>query len=206
MQKLNPKIEQLKTIMKKNGITQKELAEKSKIPIQTIAKIFAGFTTNPRVDTLQAIESALILDSETNFNFWDISNIESLPEFNKVPLLGTIACGTPILATENIEEYINIDRRIHADFALRCKGDSMILARIHDGDIVYIRQQDDVENGEIAAVLIANEATLKRVYKYENRVELRPENPTFAPLNFEGDELKQMRILGKAVAFLSVVK
>lgn len=82
----------------------------------------------------------------------------------------------------------------------------MIFARIFDGDIVFIRQQSDVENGEIAAVLIDNEATLKRVYKYPNRIELRPENPTYAPLNFEGDAAASVRILGKAVAFISTVR
>ena len=95
---------------------------------------------------------------------------------------------------------------IQADFALRCKGDSMIGARILDGDIVYIRQQPDVDDGEIAAVLIDNEATLKRVYKMPGRLQLRAENPAFLPINLEGDELETVRILGKAVAFKSSVK
>lgn len=147
-------------------------------------------------------------DERTNTNKTDISNIkniEPLPKMKKVPLLGTIACGEPILAEENIEDYINMPERIKGTFALRCKGDSMINARIFDGDIVYIREQPDVENGEIAAVLIDNEATLKRVYKYENRIELRPENPTFKVMNFENEELNNIRILGKAVGFFSKV-
>ena len=82
----------------------------------------------------------------------------------------------------------------------------MINARIFDGDIVYIRQQPDVENGEIAAVLIDGEATLKRVFKHKESLELRAENPTFPPMYFEGTELNGIRILGKAVAFLSSVK
>lgn len=134
-----------------------------------------------------------------------IKNIEPLPKMKKVPLLGTIACGEPILAEENIEGYINMPEDTKGTFALRCKGDSMINARIFDGDIVYIRKQPDVENGEIAAVLIDNEATLKRVYKYENRIELRPENPTFKAMNFENEELDNIRILGKAVGFYSRV-
>lgn len=134
-----------------------------------------------------------------------IPNIEPLSKMKKVPLLGTIACGEPILAEENIEDYINMPEYAKGTFALRCKGDSMINARIFDGDIVYIREQPDVENGEIAAVLIDNEATLKRVYKYENRIELRPENPTFKVLNYENEELNSIRILGKAVGFYSKV-
>ena len=82
----------------------------------------------------------------------------------------------------------------------------MINARIFDGDIVLIREQPDVDNGEIAAVLIGEEATLKRVYKYKNRIELRAENPTYAPLNYEASELSSIRILGKAVAFISTVR
>ncbi|MEE1219535.1 MAG: transcriptional repressor LexA [Ruminococcus sp.] len=143
-----------------------------------------------------------------NTNVIDISNIiniEPLPKMKKVPLLGTIACGEPILAEENIEDYINMPESTKGTFALRCKGDSMINARIFDGDIVYIREQPDVENGEIAAVLIDNEATLKRVYKYENRIELRPENPTFKVLNYENEELNNIKILGKAVGFFSKV-
>lgn len=147
-------------------------------------------------------------DERINTNKIDISNIkniEPLPKMKKVPLLGTIACGEPILAEENIEDYINMPEDTKGTFALRCKGDSMINARIFDGDIVYIREQPDVENGEIAAVLIDNEATLKRVYKYENRIELRPENPTFKVLNYENEELNNIRIIGKAVGFYSRV-
>lgn len=138
-------------------------------------------------------------------NLLNVQNIEPLPKMKKVPLLGTIACGEPILAEENIEDYLNMPETVNGTFALRCKGDSMINARIFDGDIVYIREQPDVENGEIAAILIDNEATLKRVYKYENRIELRPENPTFKVMNFENEELNNIRILGKAVGFFSKV-
>lgn len=134
------------------------------------------------------------------------SNIIPMPPMRKIPLLGAIACGAPILAEEHIEEYIDIPKHIHADFALTCKGDSMINARIFDGDIVYIRQQDSVENGEIAAVLIDSEATLKRVKLYGDHISLEPENPMYKPLVFWNEEMNDVRILGKAVAFTSVVK
>ena len=133
-------------------------------------------------------------------------NIIPLPKMKKIPLLGTIACGEPILATENIEALINADENLNADFALRCKGDSMINARIFDGDIVYIREQPDVEDGEIAAVLIGEEATLKRVYKYPTKVVLRPENPLYDDMIYSKEEMNEVRILGKAVAFLSAVR
>lgn len=138
--------------------------------------------------------------------FPNIENVLPIPATREIPLLGEIACGEPILAEENIEEIIKIPDSIHADFALQCKGDSMIGARILDGDIVYIRQQPDVDDGDIAAVLIGNEATLKRVYKMPGRLQLRAENPAFPSINLEGDELETVRILGKAVAFTSPVK
>ena len=124
----------------------------------------------------------------------------------KFPMLGAIACGEPICANKEYETFIEASEYINADFCLTAKGDSMINARIFDGDIVFIREQPDVENGEIAAVLIEDEVTLKRVYKYENRLELRPENPTHKVLNYEGEELNHIRILGKAVVFQSVVR
>lgn len=132
-------------------------------------------------------------------------NIIPMPEMRKIPLVGTIACGTPILADQNIDEYVTIPRNITADFALTCKGDSMINARIFDGDVVYIRQQQTVENGEIAAVLIDNEATLKRVQLFDDHIILQPENPMYKPLAFWGEEMNNVRILGKAVAFTSAV-
>lgn len=129
-----------------------------------------------------------------------------MPEMQKIPLLGTIACGAPVLAEEHIEGQVDIPVNIHADFALTCKGDSMINARIFDGDIVYIRQQDTVENGEIAAVLIETEATLKRVRLFDDHISLEPENPMYKPIVFWNEEMNEVRILGKAVAFTSTVR
>ena len=134
------------------------------------------------------------------------SNIIPMPEMRKIPLVGAIACGEPILAEENIEDYISIPKDLAGDFALTCKGDSMINARIFDGDIVYIRQQDTVENGEIAAVLIDNEATLKRVRLFDDHISLEPENPMYKPLVYWNEEMNIVRILGKAVAFTGMVK
>ena len=133
-------------------------------------------------------------------------NVIPMPEMRKIPLIGSIACGAPILAEEHIDEYIDIPKHINADFALTCKGDSMINARIFDGDIVYIRQQDMVENGEIAAVLIDGEATLKRVKLYEDHISLEPENPQYRPLVYWGEEMNTVRILGKAAAFTSAIR
>ena len=134
------------------------------------------------------------------------SNIIPMPEMRKIPLLGKIACGAPILAEEHIEEYIDIPKNIRADFALTCQGDSMINARIFDGDIVYIRQQDTVESGEIAAVLIDNDATLKRIRIFDDHISLEPENPQYRPIVLWGEDMNTVRILGKAIAFTSAVR
>lgn len=133
-------------------------------------------------------------------------NIIPLPSSKEIPLLGTIACGEPILASENIEMFIKVDETIPADFALKCKGDSMINARIFDGDIVYIRQQPDVDDGEIAAVLIGEEATLKRVHKYPNKLVLSACNPMYDDFVYSGSELEEIRIIGKAIFFMSAVR
>ena len=147
-----------------------------------------------------------LLGRNTAPDLFTYGNIIPMPEMNKIPLIGSIACGAPILAEEHIEEYIDIPKNIHADFALTCKGDSMINARIFDGDIVYIRQQDTVDNGQIAAVLIDGEATLKRVKLLADRIILEPENPLYDPLVYRGEEMNTVRILGKAVAFTSAVR
>lgn len=133
-------------------------------------------------------------------------NVIQMPNKSSIPLVGDIACGTPILAEENREGDVDLPEHIHADFALRCKGDSMINARIYDGDIVYIRQQDTVEHGEIAAVLIGTEATLKRVFLFDDHITLEAENPQYRPMSYWGDEMNDVRILGKAVAFTSTVR
>lgn len=129
-----------------------------------------------------------------------------MPKFVKKPRLGTIACGVPILAVEDATEFDDVPDDVSCDFTLLCKGDSMINARIFDGDVVYIRQQDMVDNGEIAAVLIGDETTLKRVHLFDDHIVLSPENPMYKPFVYWGEEMNTIRILGKAVAFKSLVR
>lgn len=123
---------------------------------------------------------------------------EPMPAMDVVPLVGRIACGTPIMAEENIEQMVCVPSRWHSTFTLTCKGDSME-PRIHDGDLVAIRSQPEVENGEIAAVRIGEEATLKHVYLHENFIELRPENPAFNSIILSRDDMNDVVIEGKAV-------
>lgn len=138
-----------------------------------------------------------------------VSNIFPITT-HKLPILGEISCGEPRYTNEDRESYVDAGTDVKADFCLKAKGDSMINARIHDGDIVFIRKQDIVENGEIAAVVVNNEseATLKRFYYYQERATLilKPENPVYEDLIFQNEELNEVHVLGKAVAFQSDVK
>jgi repressor LexA len=195
----------------KLGLSQEELAKKLGYKDRsTIAKIENNVNdlTQSKIvaiaDALQTTPAAL-MGWESEISSLP-ENIIPMPEMRKVPLIGAIACGAPILADEHIEDYVDIPRHVHADFALTCKGDSMINARIFDGDIVYIRQQDTAENGDIAAVLIDGEATLKRVRLFDDHISLEPENPMYKPLVFWHEEMNTVRILGKAVAFTSAVR
>ena len=192
------------------GLTLEEVGNYVGVGKSTVRKWEHGDIENMKRDKIALLSKILKLSPLTfitgEVEYGTPENIIPLPKMKKIPLLGTIACGEPILAAENIEALINADENLNADFALRCKGDSMINARIFDGDIVYIREQPDVENGEIAAVLIDEEATLKRVYKYPSKVVLRPENPLYDDMIYSKEEMNEVRILGKAVAFLSAVR
>lgn len=126
---------------------------------------------------------------------------EPMPKMKKIPLIGSIACGEPITAIQNREGEIDAPENMQCDFALRCKGDSMIGAGIHDGDAVYIRIQPEVENGQIAAVRIGDEATLKRVYLHKDYIELRPENPDYESIIRRREEMNDVHIEGRAVGY-----
>lgn len=157
----------------------------------------------PRMGTLQALadyfgvsKSYLIEDSQSEIP----QGFCPLPNMKKIPRVGRIACGTPILAEENVEEYDSVPEYWKADFTLICVGDSMA-PKIQSGDLVAIRQQETVENGQVAAVLIDNEATLKRVYIYPDKLILRPENPDYEPIVIMNGESSTIRIEGRAVGF-----
>lgn len=200
----------MRTRRQELGLTLEEVGDYVGVGKSTVRKWENGDIENMKRDKIALLSKILKLSPLTfitgEVEYGTPDNIIPLPKMKKIPLLGTIACGEPILAAENIEALINADENLNADFALRCKGDSMINARIFDGDIVYIREQPDVEDGEIAAVLIGEEATLKRVYKYPSKVVLRPENPLYDDMIYSKEEMNEVRILGKAVAFLSAVR
>lgn len=213
--------ERLKILRKEANLSQEELAKKIGVSKSSVNMYERG-EREPGFETLEAIADCFNADMDfllgksdcKNRYEWakckavqipTATNIIPMPEAKSIPLVGKIACGTPITATENLEGYIKIPAQLEADFALVCRGDSMVGARIMDGDFVAIRQQPDVDDGDIAAVLIEDEATLKRVYKMPGRLVLRAENPRYAPIDLSGAELDDVRILGKVVYFISEV-
>lgn len=193
------------------GYTLEEVAKKVGTSKQTIHRYETGIIANIPSDKIEALAKVLQTtpaylmgwENQPEEDIYKYKNIIPMPKTEKVPLIGTIACGTPILAVENIECDVDMPENIRADFALRCKGDSMIDAHIYDGDIVYIRKQPIVDNGEIAAVIIDDEATLKRFYREGNKVTLMPCNPRFSPLVYTNEELNNIIIVGKAVGYTS---
>lgn len=157
-----------------------------------------GIEKVPRLSEVLQISPLELINLDKEFSKERIPNNSNT---NPIPLIGTIAAGQPILAEENIEDYFNLDSRIKADFCLRIKGDSMVDAGIQEEDIVFIRKQESLENGEIGAILIENEATLKRFYFDNDTVILQAENKAYKPMIFTDGNIK---VVGKLVAVLNI--
>lgn len=202
--------ERIKYRRKELGLSAEKIADAIGVSPATIYRYEKGDIEKVPGDVLFSIAKALHTTPAFLMGWEEetpiAENIIPIPKMAKIPLIGKIACGEPITANENLEGFVSAPEEIAADFALTCKGDSMIGARIMDGDIVLIRQQPDVDDGEIAAVLIDNEATLKRVHKKAGCLILNPANPNYEPIIITGEELNEVRILGKAVYFISAVK
>ena len=201
----------LKELRKSKGMTLDELAEIIGPSKQTIHRYENGIITNVPPEKVESLANALGT-TPGELMGWDSEPLTSYDNVmpmsvKSLPVLGDIACGMPIYADEKHESFVSVSDKFDADFCLTARGDSMIGARIYDGDIVFIRSQSTVENGEIAAVILGDEATLKRVYYYPNegKLVLSPENPRYAPLVYVGRELENVKIIGKAVAFQSVI-
>lgn len=197
------------------GLTLEEVARQVGLSRQTMSRYETGVIGNIPSDKIELLAKTLHTTPSCLMG-WDKEEVSSLPPnvtplqpMRKVPLVGRIACGTPILAEQNIEDYIDLPGHIHADYALTCQGDSMVNAGIRDGDVVYICQQPEVENGQIAAVLVEGdfdaEATLKRFYFDGSIIQLVAENPRIPPMVFTGAELSRVRVLGLAVAYTHII-
>jgi len=200
---INKKIgERIREKRIEKGLTLKQLGDLVGVDSSTILRYEKGEIKKIKLPVIESIAYALNVDPA-----WLALKSENpkitapRSDVKKIPLIGTIAAGTPILAEENIEDYFSIDSRIKADFALEIKGDSMVGAGIFPNDIVFIRKQEHLENGEIGAILIENEATLKKFYKEGNTIILQSENDFYKPIILTNGYVK---ILGKLVAVLNI--
>lgn len=210
----NDMAQKIKDLRISQNLTLEQVANEVGVGKSTVRKWETGMIANMRRDKIASLAKALHTTPAYLMGWIDephkeitIDNLFRI-ETRKFPLLGNIACGEPIFAEQNFEAYVEAGANVHADFCLRAKGDSMIGARIQDGDIVFIKKQEMVDDGEIAAVLIEDEATLKRVYydQESGLLQLFAENPKYKTMRFTGEELDHIRILGKAVAFQSDIK
>ena len=213
--------ERLKTALEIRDISQSELSRKTGIGKSSISTYLTG-EYEPKQKNIYKMALALnvneawLMGAEVPMERQDTAashiqnpiaaNIIPLPAMKEWPVLGATACGKP-LHRELLDETILAPADIKADIVFRCVGDSMINARIFDGDAVFIHLQPEVENGQIAVVRVGDEYTLKRIYVFEDYVELRAENPTVKPIILRGPELvpDNYEVVGLAVAFLSSV-
>ena len=199
----------LAQIRKEKNFSQQKLADTLGVSRSTVAMWETG-PNQPDSDMLLRISALFRVsvdyllggtdDPAPAASFSDIPNVRQVRK-RQIPVLGEIACGKPIFADEQRDVYVSVTEELVCDYALIAKGDSM-LPRIRDGDLVFIREMPVVPNGKIAAVLIDDEATLKRVFfDAENRkLMLIPDNPAYEPFMYVGEELQTVRIMGLAVA------
>ena len=206
--------ERIKAARIKLKMSKAELARRLNTTTQAIYKYENGIVTNIPTEKLKMIAAELgvspaYLLGEEDDQREDISRYGAeKPQKKKIPLLGKVACGRPIFAAEERNHYAASFSSKDADFCLRAKGDSMIGARIFDGDILFVKSCPVVENGDIAVILLEEEATVKRVYfdRESDILTLMPENPIFPIIRLRGEELENVRILGKVVSVQYDVK
>lgn len=205
--------DRLRALRSRKGWSQQRLADELRISKSSVNMYERG-EREPGFETMEAIADTFNVDMDYLMGRSDIERrtpitppttippgFMPLPRMVKKPLVGRIACGEPITAEQNIESYVDVPEGVPCDFCLECEGDSMIDAGIHSGDMVYIRIQPEVENGEIAAVRIGDEATLKKVYYDGESLILMPCNASYLPKTYSGPALDDIKIEGKAVGF-----
>lgn len=202
----------LRRLIDVSGKTQKDVADAIGVS-QQIMNVWARGKAIPRMGKIQRLadyfgveKSDLIDEKPEGPSIPSYSNIFPLQR-KRIPLLGEIACGEPIFCNEGRESYVEAGTDVRADFCLKARGDSMIGARILDGDVVFIQRDVELVSGQIYAVAIDDEATLKRVYYDEvaQVLQLLSENPKYPPMIYSGERLAHVHVLGKAIAFQSDV-
>lgn len=214
----------IKKYRKDTDLSMDEFAERAKLSKGYISMLEkninpkTGQPIAPSLQTIKQVASALNMDFEVVISAIDQDVDLRRPddslqypglipiEKKRFPLLGGIACGEPVFEENDFESYVESGVDVRADFAMRCRGDSMKNIGINDGYIVFIRKQPKVDNGEVAAVNIDGEFTLKRFYDYGNLLVLRAENPDYDDLEYKERDADNIVVFGKAVAFQGDIK
>lgn len=197
--------QKIKKLRISRGMTQEELAKHIGVSKQAVQKYESEAVTNIPIDKISKM--ATILGTTPSYLAgWGETPI-SVPgskpiTIKKLPMLGNVAAGEPIFVNAEHDVFIEAPDSLCADFCLTVKGDSMIYARIFDGDVIFAKSTSIVDNGQIAVVLIDDEATVKRVYydRENDTITLMPENPTYKPMRYTGTDLDRVRIVGKVVS------
>lgn len=200
--------DKLLSLMKEKNYSYADLEKLTSYSRSTLQRYFTGNTEKIPLDLIEEIAPIFGVTAAYLAGWED--DLPSYPgimpvEKKRFPFLGEIACGEPIYADEEHNVYLESDSSIKADFCLRCKGDSMTGDNINDGDVVFIRKQDIVNNGDIACVIIDDEATLKHIYLSDNTVSLVSSNLSYPPIVYKEDDCKTIKILGKAVALSRIL-
>ncbi|MED9936320.1 LexA family protein [Faecalibacterium duncaniae] len=201
--------ENIKRIRLEHGLSQSELGKIAGVSDKAVSTWELGLKT-PRMGAVEKMANYFGITKSAIVDDAPMTSLQKpvvppgfmpMPEMVQVPLIGSIACGTPITAEQNIKSYVGVPAAWRADFALECHGDSMA-PTICDGDVVCIRSQPEVEQGQIAAVRIGEEATLKHCYYQNGVVQLIADNPSVCPpMVYTGSDLDEIEVEGLAVGF-----
>ena len=199
----------LAQVMAEKNMRAAELSRRTGISKPRLSQYLSGVYI-PKADAICLISQALGINEGFLLGTSDSTVLDKIEptKFKALPVVGEIACGAPVFANEEDDGIVITDVDTDADFCLIAKGDSMKDARICNGDTVFIKKTNVVSNGDIAAVVINDEATLKRVYYYpeSEKLMLIPENNSYEPMVYVGEELEKIHIIGRAIAFKSDIK
>ena len=201
--------DRIRQVRQEQDVTQQELADYIGVSKQAVYKYENNIVTNIPTDKVDAIAKRLKV-SPAYLMGWEEQpepkkptippGFEPMPKMDWVPLVGRIACGTPITAEENVEQMVCVPSRWHSTFTLTCKGDSME-PRIQDGDLALVHKQDTLENGDLGVLIYGDEGegTLKRYIQRGNCVVLQPFNPAYSEMVIKGEDLNHLHIAGRVV-------
>lgn len=198
----------LKRYMELKDVDRNTLSEVLEVPYSTLSD-WINANKYPRIDKIEMLANYFKIEKSDLIerprpDIYSLPGIHKVENLIRVPILGHIQCGMPVLSECNYEGYFKLDPELcEADFSLVADGDSMIDANIHEGDIVFFKETPDVESGTIAAVLLDDQTTLKKVIKMDDALILQPANDAYKPILVKQGDYSNVMILGKMVGVFS---